>query len=329
MTFSARHFPVVFFAAIVQPVRTRSFAMNRSLALLLGLMLGGASLAAGASSVAPVPLRPDSAPEKPPRMYPYLPDRAIATGTGVVICPGGGYQHLAIEKEGFAVARRLNGLGVAAFVLEYRQGGGANAHPIPLRDAQRAIRLVRARAGEWGLDPCRIGIMGFSAGGHLAATAGTHFDAGDPKTADPVERLGSRPDFLILIYPVISMREGITHAGSRQHLLGDAPDAKLVESLSNETQVTAQTPPAFLIHGGEDRVVIPENSLLFYQALRAAGVPAELHLFEKGGHGFGLGAKPDLPIAQWPALCAAWLRSRGLLTPPARPDSPTPPKAAP
>ena len=185
-------------------------------------------------------------------------------------------------------------------------------HPAPLQDAQRALRTVRARAGEWHVDSRRIGIWGFSAGGHLASTAGTHFDAGRPDAQDPIERVSCRPDFLILVYPVISMEPPYAHIGSRDNLLGKNPDPKLVENLSNEKQVTSETPPTFLMHTDGDRGVSSVNSVLFYLALKKAGVPAELHIFEKGPHGFGLAPK-DPVLSIWPDLLARWLQSRGLL----------------
>jgi acetyl esterase/lipase len=244
----------------------------------------------------------------------YLPAPAKAVATGVVVCPGGGYQNLAMDHEGQQIAEWLNSLGVAAFVLKYRLGPNYH-HPIELGDAQRAVRLVRTRARELGIAADRIGIWGFSAGGHLASTAATHFDAGDPAAPDPVDRAGSRPDFAILAYPVITMRASLTHPGSRRNLLGDNPNEGLVTLLSNETQVTAQTPPTFLFHTTDDNVVPVENSILFYQALRKAGVPAELHVFEHGPHGVGL-APRDATLSLWPTLLANWLRGRGLLSRP-------------
>jgi acetyl esterase/lipase len=185
-------------------------------------------------------------------------------------------------------------------------------HPAPLQDVQRALRLVRTRAAEWNVDPHRVGVWGFSAGGHLASTAATHFDDGKADADDPVDRAGCRPDFAILSYPVITLEPPYAHGGSRQNLLGKSPDAKLVESLCNERQVTARTPPTFLFHTSEDTAVPPENSVLFYLALRKAGVPAELHVYEKGRHGVGL-APADPVLSSWPNLLAAWLDSRGLL----------------
>ena len=250
-------------------------------------------------------------PEDKPKLTLYRVPAERATGAAVVVCPGGSYRTLASDHEGKQVAEWLNGLGVSAFVLQYRVGPRYR-HPAPITDAQRALRLVRHRAGEWGVDPARVGIMGFSAGGHLASTAGTRFDDGDPQAADPVDRMGSRPDLMILAYPVISFTAPFTHSGSRQNLLGDPPDPKLAEELSNELRVTGRTPPAFLFHTGDDAGVPVENSVAFYQALRAARVSAELHVFPKGPHGVGL-APQDPVLSQWPKLCAVWLRSMGFL----------------
>jgi acetyl esterase/lipase len=250
-----------------------------------------------------------------PSLAPYLVPAGRGTGTAVIVCPGGAYGHLAMDHEGDQVAKWLNSLGVSAFVLKYRLGPKYH-HPVELWDAQRAIRTVRSKAAEYRLSPDRIGIMGFSAGGHLASTAGTHFDAGDPANSDPINRVSSRPDFLVLCYPVISFGE-FAHQGSRRNLLGENPDPKLVESLSNETQVTARTPPTFLFHTTTDATVPVENSVMFYAALRKAGVPAELHIYERGPHGVGL-APTDEVLSTWPARLADWLRVRGLLNSAAR-----------
>ena len=249
--------------------------------------------------------------EDRPTITVYLPEAEKATGTGVVVCPGGGYRGLAMDHEGRQIAGWLNGHGIAAFVLKYRLGLRYR-HPSPLLDAQRAIRTVRQRAQEWGVKPGRIGVWGFSAGGHLASTAATHFDAGDQAANDPIDRQGSRPDFAILCYPVISFREPFTHTGSRRNLLGENPDPKLVENLSNETQVTPQTPPTFLFHTNADTGVPPENSVVFYLALRKAGVPAEMHIYEPGKHGVGL-APYDPILSSWSRRLAAWLRLHGWL----------------
>lgn len=232
-------------------------------------------------------------------------------GTGVIVCPGGGYAALADNHEGRQVANWLNGLGITAFVLKYRLGPRYH-HPVELDDAQRAIRMVRAQAQEFRVAPDRIGIFGFSAGGHLASSAATHFDAGNANAPDPIDKASSRPDFLILGYAVISLTTPYTHKGSLKNLLGDNPDPKLVESLSSELQVTPQTPPTFLFHTNEDKAVPAENSVLFYLALRKNNVPAEMHIFEKGPHGVGL-AMRDPALGMWPALLTNWLRGRGLL----------------
>jgi acetyl esterase/lipase len=241
-------------------------------------------------------------------------DPAKSAGAAVVVCPGGGYGALAMAHEGSQIAEFLNDLGISAFVLKYRLGPRYH-HPAPLQDAQRAIRIVRARSSEFGVSPDRIGIWGFSAGGHLASTAGTHFDAGSPDSADPIQKVSSRPDFMVLAYPVISLITEYTHKGSLRNLLGDNPDETLAASLSNETQVTAQTPPTFLFHTNEDAGVPPENSVLFYLALRKARVPAEMHIYQNGRHGAGLAPK-DPVLSTWAARLTDWFRTRGLLTKP-------------
>ncbi len=241
----------------------------------------------------------------------YRPAGTNRSGTAVIVAPGGGYAHLATNHEGRQVANWLNAMGITAFVLQYRLGPRYH-HPIELNDAQRAIRLVRSRAQEFGISPDRIGMMGFSAGGHLASTAATHFDSGNPAASDAAERVSSRPDFLILAYPVITLQAPYAHQGSVKNLLGDNPDPKLVQELSNELHVTAQTPPTFLFSTSEDKAVPAENSVNFYLALHKAGVPAELHIFEKGPHGVGLDLG-DPVLGEWPTLLANWLRGRGLL----------------
>lgn len=299
---------------------------NRSPALLSFACLAAALIAsvptAGFTQQTAVPqvepLWPERAPNAlgdedadRPSLTIKLPPTEEANGTAVVVFPGGGYGHLAMDHEGHQVAEWLNSLGVAAFIVTYRLGPRYN-HPAMLLDGQRSIRTVRARASEWGIDESRIGILGFSAGGHLASTAGTHFDAGNAESADPIATASSRPDFMILVYPVITMLDEYTHQGSKQNLLGPDPDPALVELLSNEKQVTAATPPVFLVHTTDDDAVPVENSLGFYAAARKAGVPVEMHVFESGPHGFGLGG--DSPeLSQWPTLAASWMKTHGWL----------------
>lgn len=234
-----------------------------------------------------------------------------ATGAAMVICPGGGYGHLA-EHEGSGYARWLNELGITAFVLKYRLGTAGYRHPVMLEDAARAVRLVRARATEWGVDTNRVGIIGSSAGGHLASTLLTHFDAGRPEASDPAERQSSRPDLGVLCYPVITMGE-FTHAGSKKNLLGTNSPPELVRLLSNELQVSSNTPPCFVWHTVEDKAVPVENSMQFADALRAHGVRFELHLYEKGNHGLGLGTREWNPGKRhpWVAECGRWLGEQG------------------
>lgn len=230
----------------------------------------------------------------------------------VVVCPGGGYGGLAMGHEGDQIAAWLNENGLAAVVLSYRHRGRGYQHPVPMLDVQRAIRLTRSRAADWGIDPKRIGIMGFSAGGHLASTASTHFDAGDPEAEDSVDRESCRPDFSILCYGVLTMGTDVTHKGSQRNLLGDEAPEDLVQSLSNDKMVTADTPPTFLFHTDQDQVVLPENSVLYYLALRKQKVPAEMHIFERGRHGVGLGA--SIPgTSEWSKLCIRWMQGRELL----------------
>jgi acetyl esterase/lipase len=267
------------------------------------------------------PLWPDGAPgalgqstNDIPTLTPFWPAPGTASGAAMVICPGGGYGHLAAH-EGEGYARWFAGHGVAAFVLKYRLGSHGYRHPAMLQDAARAVRLVRARAVAWQLDPHRVGIIGSSAGGHLASTLLTHFDAGNPDAADPVDRVSSRPDLGILCYAVISLGS-FTHSGSRNNLLGTNPPPELVRDLSNELQVKTNTPPCFLWHTVEDKTVPVENSLQFAEALRQAGVPFDLHLYQKGGHGLGLGVREYPPadpakLLPWTADCLYWLKVQG------------------
>lgn len=283
------------------------------------ICLTGALLAQGAAALetSTIYLWPEGAPgalgdkeKDKPKIVLHQPDQA--NKTAVVICPGGGYGGLAMGHEGKDIAAWLNKLGVTAVVLDYRHRGKGYGHPAPMQDVQRALRTVRAIAEQWKIAADRIGIIGFSAGGHLASTAVTHFDQGNPESSDPVERVSCRPDFAMLCYPVIALDEPHTHRGSQKNLLGEDPPKELVRSLSNEKQVTNKTPPTFLFHTTEDKAVKPENSVEFYLALRRAGVPAELHVFERGRHGVGLATAQDATRA-WPQLCENWLRLRDLL----------------
>jgi len=266
-----------------------------------------------------IPLWPDGAPgalgsssNDIPTLTPYLPDPAKATGAAMVICPGGGYSHLAAH-EGNDYALWLNQHGVTCFVLKYRLGSSGYHHPAMLQDGARAVRLVRAFAADWKIDPKRVGIIGSSAGGHLASTLMAHFNMGNPDAADPVERQSSRPDLGILCYPVITMGE-YAHQGSKTFLLGTNPPPELVKLLSNELQVTTNTPPCFIWQTFEDKAVPVENSLLFAEALRKAGVPFDLHIYQKGRHGLGLDDKP--PFAHphpWAGDCLFWLKQQGFV----------------
>lgn len=256
-------------------------------------------------------------PKNVPTLTAYPAPKDKAAGTAVVVCPGGGYSGRAIDHEGKQIVEWLNARGITAFVLKYRTANESRItpplEPGPMLDVQRAIRTVRAKAEEYGINPKRVGVWGFSAGGHLASTAATHFDAGQKDAADLIDRQSSRPDFAILAYPVVSMKEGVTHGGSRRNLLGNTPDPKKVEYYSNELQVTKDTPPTFLFHTVEDRAVLVENSRLFAEALKKNNVAgSELYVEEKGPHGVGLGQKLN-PPSQWPARLERWLRGRGLL----------------
>ncbi len=240
-----------------------------------------------------------------PTLLVYPAPKANATGQAVVVCPGGGYRRLAINHEGHDVARWLNSLGISAFILKYRMYDFG--HPAPLQDAQRAVRIVRSHANEYGIDPGRIGIMGFSAGGHLASSAITHFNWEAYPPQDTIDKVSPRPDFGILIYPVISMQDEITHMGSQKNLLGENPTQKMKDFMSNEMQVTKDTPPSFLIHTTNDGAVPVMNSVRFYEAMLKAGVPAEMHIYKDGPHGFGLA--PGRPALEtWPGVCEAWLK---------------------
>lgn len=283
--------------------------------IALLLICLSASLLAQTTQPPAMPLWPNgapaakgSAPEDIPSIQLYQPPAGKANGSAIVVCPGGGYAGLA-PHEGHDVAVWLNSIGVTAVVLKYRLGKSGYRHPVMLGDAQRAIRTTRAKAAKWKIDPARVGIMGFSAGGHLTATAATHFDAGDENSSDPIERQSSRPDVAILCYAVITMTDPFTHDGSRKNLLGETPSPELIELLSNEKQVTGQTPPTFLFHTEDDKAVPVENSLQFAAALRKAKVPHEMHVYETGRHGVGLA--PAIPaLSTWPKLLENWLRAR-------------------
>ena len=284
--------------------------------LLTPVLICLAALAVCALDVlaAELPLWPGGAPgalggrdEDVPTLTPYLPAAERATGAAMVICPGGGYGGLA-PHEGQDYALFLAAHGVAGFVLKYRLGSHGYHHPIELGDAARAVRLVRANAAQWRIDPARVGIMGSSAGGHLASTLLTHFDAGDPRAADPIDRQSSRPDLGVLCYAVITLGP-FTHTGSRDNLLGPHATPELIALLSNELQVTAHTPPCFLWHTWEDGAVPVENTLQFASALRAHHVPFDLHIYQQGGHVLGLAAPP--PFAHphpWAHDLLVWLK---------------------
>ena len=290
------------------------------LSLLVGVLLAVSAPAKAADAVVlqqetPVPLWAEGAPgalgtepKDIPTLTPFLADPSIATGASIVICPGGGYGGLA-GHEGQGYAKWFATNGVTAFVLKYRLGTGGYHHPAMLQDAARALRTVRANAAKWNLDPQRIGVIGSSAGGHLASTLVTHYDAGKPDAADPVERVSSRPDIGILCYAVITMGTN-THGGSRENLLGKNPSPELVDLLSNEKQVTQDTPPCFIWHTWEDTCVKVENSLDFARALREKNVPFDLHIYQKGAHGMGLGLSDPKTGAYhpWAADCIYWLR---------------------
>lgn len=248
-----------------------------------------------------------------PTLTVYSPPADKRNGAAIVVCPGGGYGGLA-PHEAKPPAEWLNSLGVTAFVLKYRLAPRYQ-QPVMGQDVARALRLVRARAKEWNLDEKRIGVLGFSAGGHLASTAATHFDAGDSNAADPIDRVSSRPDVAILLYPVITMTSPFTHKGSRDNLLGRDAPAELIEKYSNEKRVSPKTPPTFLMHTADDAVVPMENSLLFAMACRSAGVPVELHVYAHGPHGVGMGGSDPIH-STWPATCAAWMKAGGFLKSP-------------
>lgn len=285
-----------------------------AVAIAVALLFSGTAWAQDAE---PLLLWPDGAPgatgetdEDRPTITPFLLEGAEAPVAAMVVCPGGGYGHLAGDYEGADIARRFNEGGTAAFVLRYRHAPGYK-HPIPINDAKRAIRTVRARAAEWNIDPARVGILGFSAGGHLAGSVATLFDEGDAAAADPIDRQSAKPAVAVLCYPVITLMPPYAHMGSRNNLLGQDGSEELVRALSLENAVGPDTPPMFLFHTADDAGVDVHNSLLMFEALRANNVPAELHVFEHGRHGVGLAAD-DPQLSPWMDLCINWLRARNM-----------------
>ncbi|VTS00711.1 alpha/beta hydrolase [Tuwongella immobilis] len=288
--------------------------------MLTSVCLMAALLAPAADAVAPVrpvhrlwaadaPGAKGTTPADIPTLTVYAPEKP--NGTAVVVCPGGGYGGLAMDHEGKQIGEWLTARGVTAFVLVYRHAP-KYAEPTPKLDVQRAIRWVRSHAKEYSVTESRVGVWGFSAGGHLASTAATHFDAGDPKADDLIDRQSSRPDFAILAYPVISMEDGQTHGGSKRNLLGMKPTPEKIKEYNNHQRVTANTPPTFLFHTTEDKAVLPINSILFYTACVEHKVPVELHIYEKGAHGVGL-AQRDPVLRTWSDRLDAWLGTRGFL----------------
>jgi acetyl esterase/lipase len=239
-------------------------------------------------------------------IYVYLPEKVNNTGAAMVICPGGGYAIEAMDHEGFHIGEWLKSKGVAGIVLKYRLPYGH--HEIPSGDARQAMRIVRANAEKWGINPDKIGIAGSSAGGHLASTVGTVFDKGNPSGITPEEKVSCRPDFMLLLYPVISFDESVGHMGSRKNLIGEGNDWNLAKKYSNDLNVTTETPPTFLILADDDKSVIPENSIRFYLALKKNKIQAEMHIFQQGGHGFGI-TKKNQPADQWPDLFYNWLKA--------------------
>ncbi len=293
---------------------------RRILYFLLGTMMMGI---VSAQTPVEMPLWPSGAPESnnikeaettannflrnisEGRLYIYHADKQKNTGVAVVICPGGGYVGESMWSEGHDFAKWFAQRGITAIVLKYRLPN--KNHTIPLKDAQRAMRTVRANATEWGINPQKIGIAGFSAGGHLASTAGTHFDNGNPSASSSIDKASCRPDFMILFYPVITMKEEFTHMGSRLNLLGEGYKADLVHLYSNEEQVTAQTPPTFLILSDNDDAVVPQNSVEFYSALKKAKVPAVMYILSTGGHGWGTNPS-NARYTEWSPLLENWLK---------------------
>lgn len=302
------------------------FAAAFAVALVSTLAMRPAVSAAEPQTIALWPegvpdLKADATPEKDdgqgrysnihhPSLTVYAPPAGSANGTGIVYAAGGGYQRVAVGQNGGDVTRWLNSLGLTVFVLKYR--AMEYGHPAPLRDALRAMRIVRSRAAEWNLKPDRIGMLGGSAGAHLTASTGTLFDAPEGRTGAALDKISGRPDFMVLIFPVITMEDPVAHGASRKNLLGAAPPADLKQRLSPDQQVKANTPSTFLVHSSEDATATVENSLLFYQAMRRAKAPIEMHLYPKGPHGSGMDPKLG-PISEWPKLCEKWMQFNGWL----------------
>jgi acetyl esterase/lipase len=268
----------------------------------------------------PAPLAVGDTSWDKPTITPFLVQNTKEKRAAVVVCPGGGYGFLADDHEGKQAAEFLNKLGIHAFVLKSRIVKDGRTGPLgkaPLLDAQRAIRMVRAKADEWNIDVKKVGVMGFSAGGHLASTAGTHYDEGDPMAKDAIDKLSCKPDYIILAYPVVNLSDGVGHRGSRDNLLGKNATAEQIQEFSNDLHVNKNTSPTFLFHTNEDNAVIPENSIRFYQACKKNGVPVELHIYEKGKHGIGLGNDPkwngnEKSVSTWPDRLADWLKRRDI-----------------
>lgn len=251
-------------------------------------------------------------PKDKPQVTVVRPARPDGQKTpAIVICPGGGYRHLAMGHEGHEIANWLRSIGIAGVILEYRHRGKGYGHPVPLRDVQRAMRLVRHHADDWGVDKEKVGVLGFSAGGHLASSVSVHYDAGKQEAEDAIERQSCRPDFAVLCYGVLTFGQPFSHKGSQRNLLGKDAPKELVQRMSSERHIDDKTPPTFLWHTTEDRVVPPENSIAYYLALKKHKVPCEMHLFEKGRHGIGLGK--GHAASRWPELCRLWLQARGVL----------------
>jgi acetyl esterase/lipase len=264
----------------------------------------------------PAPHSLGNGPDDIPTLTLYLPKNTTAPTSAILVCPGGGYQGLAIDHEGYSEGRYFRDKNVAAFVLTYRLPAKGYRHPVPLLDIQRAVRLIRSRAKEWNLNPAQLGVMGFSAGGHLSSTLITHFDAGNPRAKDPVDQQSCRPEYGVLVYPVISMIADFTHIGSRDNLLGPNPEPALVKNLSNETQVTPQTPPTLLVHAADDEGVPIAHSRLMLAALQKAGVHSKLHEYPVGGHGFGHGPNEwnNNEPEGWLDRVYDWIKAQGFMS---------------